>query len=173
MSGQLHFTARGSHWIGGWVGPRVGLDAVKKIKNLHCRESNTGRPARRYTYWPISVPKLHVDYLFNSAFIMEYVIQSWMTGQFYIVNCELGVMWKGSVTAGLSNAESAGAMAPVIYFPGALIYSSLQTNNTSEPTLLWGMGHYYCRGVINLSSLNSPLFHLFPVNFKIFQEILS
>jgi hypothetical protein len=34
--------------------------------------------------------------------------------------------------------------------------SSLQTNNTSEPTLLWGTGHYYCRGVINLSSLNSP-----------------
>jgi hypothetical protein len=34
--------------------------------------------------------------------------------------------------------------------------SSLQTNNSSEPTLLWGTGHYYCRGVINLSSLNSP-----------------
>jgi hypothetical protein len=34
--------------------------------------------------------------------------------------------------------------------------SSLQTNNASEPTLLWGKGHYYCRGVINLSSLNLP-----------------
>jgi hypothetical protein len=34
--------------------------------------------------------------------------------------------------------------------------SSLQTNNTSEPTLLWGTGHYYFRGVINLSLLNSP-----------------
>jgi hypothetical protein len=30
---------------GGWVGPRVGLDAVKR-KILHCRESNPGRPAR-------------------------------------------------------------------------------------------------------------------------------
>jgi hypothetical protein len=28
--------------------------------------------------------------------------------------------------------------------------------NASEPTLLWGTGHYYCRGVINLSSLSSP-----------------
>jgi hypothetical protein len=34
--------------------------------------------------------------------------------------------------------------------------SSLQTINTSEPTLFWGTDHYYCRGVINLSSLNSP-----------------
>jgi hypothetical protein len=33
---------------------------------------------------------------------------------------------------------------------------TLQTNNAFEPTLLWGTGHYYCRGVINLSSLNSP-----------------
>jgi hypothetical protein len=125
------------------------------------------------------------------------------------------------VRSGLSNAAPAGAMAPVIYFPGALIYSagfnvnqnfkkkyfwitvcfnffrsthmkmvfpllqscfllyqfycpltphfpftlkrkrrhlksSLQTNTASEPTLLWGTGHYYCRGVTNLSSLNSP-----------------
>jgi hypothetical protein len=26
-SGQLH--APGTHWIGGWVGPRAGLDAVE------------------------------------------------------------------------------------------------------------------------------------------------
>jgi hypothetical protein len=32
----------------------------------------------------------------------------------------------------------------------------LQRNNTCEPTLLRGTGHYYCRGVTNLSSLNSP-----------------
>jgi hypothetical protein len=24
----------GTHWLGGWVGPRVGLDAVKKKKSL-------------------------------------------------------------------------------------------------------------------------------------------
>jgi hypothetical protein len=37
--------APGTHRIGGWVGPRVGLDAVEKRKVLHCRESNPGRPA--------------------------------------------------------------------------------------------------------------------------------
>jgi hypothetical protein len=26
----------------------------------------------------------------------------------------------------------------------------ISSNNVSEPTLLWGTGHYYCRGVINL-----------------------
>jgi hypothetical protein len=36
----------GTHWIGGWVGPRAGLEAVEKRKNLSpCRESNPGRPA--------------------------------------------------------------------------------------------------------------------------------
>jgi hypothetical protein len=28
-----------THTIGGWVGPRVGLDAVEKSKILHCQES--------------------------------------------------------------------------------------------------------------------------------------
>jgi hypothetical protein len=31
--------------IGHWVGPRAGLDSVKKRKTLPCRESNTGRLA--------------------------------------------------------------------------------------------------------------------------------
>jgi hypothetical protein len=34
-----------NHWIGGWVGPRAGLDAVEKRKILHCRKSNPGPPA--------------------------------------------------------------------------------------------------------------------------------
>jgi hypothetical protein len=34
--------ATGTHWIGGWVGPRVGLDAVEKRKIVHYRESNPG-----------------------------------------------------------------------------------------------------------------------------------
>jgi hypothetical protein len=50
VSGQLHVPAAlppVPHWIGGWVGPRVGLDAVEKRKILPYRESNPGRPARR------------------------------------------------------------------------------------------------------------------------------
>jgi hypothetical protein len=48
VSGQLHAPrerAPGTHWIGGWVGPSVGLDAVDKIKFLHCRESIPGLPS--------------------------------------------------------------------------------------------------------------------------------
>jgi hypothetical protein len=36
--------ARGTLWIGGWVGSKAGLDAVEKRKILSCRESNPGRP---------------------------------------------------------------------------------------------------------------------------------
>jgi hypothetical protein len=50
-----HFTpveiAPDANWIGGWVGPRVSLDAVQKRNILPSRESNMGRPARRYTDW--------------------------------------------------------------------------------------------------------------------------
>jgi hypothetical protein len=34
------------HWIGVWVGPRVGLNATEKRKILHCRELNPGNPSR-------------------------------------------------------------------------------------------------------------------------------
>jgi hypothetical protein len=54
VSGQLHAPAAlplgeiapGTHWIGGWVGPRIGQDAVEKRKSVHCRESNPGRATR-------------------------------------------------------------------------------------------------------------------------------
>jgi hypothetical protein len=53
VCGQLHTlaalphgeTASGTHWIGGWVGPRAGMDAVEKINFFHCRGSKPGRPA--------------------------------------------------------------------------------------------------------------------------------
>jgi hypothetical protein len=49
--------APGTHWIGGWVGPRAVLDAVVKRKiPSPCRESNPRTPivqlvAQRYTDW--------------------------------------------------------------------------------------------------------------------------
>jgi hypothetical protein len=44
-----HFTHRerapGTHWIGGWVGPRAVLDAVVKRKiHCPCQESNPSTP---------------------------------------------------------------------------------------------------------------------------------
>jgi hypothetical protein len=43
----------GTHYIGGWVGPRVGLDAEATGKILcHCRGSNPGNPDRsQIRYW--------------------------------------------------------------------------------------------------------------------------
>jgi hypothetical protein len=62
VSGQLHapaalLQAPGTHWIGGWVGPRAVLDAVAKRKiPSPRRESNPRTPivlpvAQPYTYW--------------------------------------------------------------------------------------------------------------------------
>jgi hypothetical protein len=37
--------ARSTHWLGGWVDPRAGLDDVEKIKSSRAsRESKSGRP---------------------------------------------------------------------------------------------------------------------------------
>jgi hypothetical protein len=46
----------GIHWIGGWVGPRAGLNIMEKRKICHCREPNSGRIARRYTDRAIPTP---------------------------------------------------------------------------------------------------------------------
>jgi hypothetical protein len=64
VSGQLHAPADltsgqkvpVTHWTGGWVGPRFGLDAAEKIKIFHCQELNPYRPFRRYTYRAILAP---------------------------------------------------------------------------------------------------------------------
>jgi hypothetical protein len=48
--------APGTHWIGGCVGPRVGLDAVEKRKILHCRESNPGCSSRSPLLYRLNYP---------------------------------------------------------------------------------------------------------------------
>jgi len=48
VSGQLHIPAAlppgkeppGTHCIGGWVGPRVSLDVVKRKNHRPCQESD-------------------------------------------------------------------------------------------------------------------------------------
>jgi hypothetical protein len=49
----------------------------------------------------------------------------------------------------------------------------IPSNNTSEQTLLWGTGHYYCRGVINVFSLSSPSRALFCLQIKIISSELQ
>jgi hypothetical protein len=42
----------GTHWTGGWVGPRAGVDAGGRRKILYpCRGSNPDRPARSQTLY--------------------------------------------------------------------------------------------------------------------------
>jgi hypothetical protein len=70
VSGQRHAPAAlyprertpGTHWTGGWVGPRAGLDTEDRGKILcPCRESNLDRPVvqpvvRHYTAWANPAP---------------------------------------------------------------------------------------------------------------------
>jgi hypothetical protein len=46
----------GTHWIGGWLDPRDGLDAEEKTKKpSSCQGWDNGRPVRRYTDWAVPV----------------------------------------------------------------------------------------------------------------------
>jgi hypothetical protein len=68
-SGELHTPDRftpwlkvpGTDWVGGWVGPRTGLDAVaKRRKSVHCacRELNHSRLVRSLVCVLTQLPRL-------------------------------------------------------------------------------------------------------------------
>jgi hypothetical protein len=46
----------GIHWIGGWLGPRATLDAVKRDKSCPFRQSNPGRRTRSLSLSPLLLP---------------------------------------------------------------------------------------------------------------------
>jgi hypothetical protein len=65
VSGQRHVPAAflsgkeplGTHFIGGWVGTRAGLDAVEKSKiTFPCQESNPGHPTHSPSLHRLSCP---------------------------------------------------------------------------------------------------------------------
>jgi hypothetical protein len=60
----------GTHWIGGWVGPRVGLDDVEKRKLLTLTGFELrplGRPTRNQSLYRLPYPGSYLGnlYLFN------------------------------------------------------------------------------------------------------------
>jgi hypothetical protein len=60
----------GTHWVGGWVGPRTGQDAVvKKIILSPRQELNPGRRARSQALYRLRYPTLQ---LFNIAHTKKY-----------------------------------------------------------------------------------------------------
>jgi hypothetical protein len=53
-----------THWIGGWVGPRAGLDDVEKIKFLTLpglELRSLGRPARSQSLYLLRYPGSCID----------------------------------------------------------------------------------------------------------------
>jgi hypothetical protein len=61
--------ASGVYWLGGWVGPRSGLDAVEKRKILHRQESNPFPPALNPSLYRLSYPDSLYAYFSISVFI--------------------------------------------------------------------------------------------------------
>jgi hypothetical protein len=59
-----------THWMGGWMGPWICLDAVEDRKILHFRESKPGRPARSPPLYRLSYPdsSLNFVYIYSSGF---------------------------------------------------------------------------------------------------------
>jgi hypothetical protein len=56
--------AHGTQWIGDWVGPRAGSDAVEKREaSCPCRESNPGRNPLAGCYTDCTIPSFFNDAL--------------------------------------------------------------------------------------------------------------
>jgi hypothetical protein len=56
VGGEWSASLHGTHWIGGRVGPRAGLDAMEKRKILPYRGSNPGCPAHSLLLYHLSYP---------------------------------------------------------------------------------------------------------------------
>jgi hypothetical protein len=79
-SGPGRFTPRErapcTHYIGGWMGPRTGLDMTAKKKNfssLTCRKLNPGRPARTLVTILTELPRLCAFRSYKKKLIVSYI----------------------------------------------------------------------------------------------------
>jgi hypothetical protein len=93
VSGQRHAAAAlyppgertpGTHLIGDWVGPRVGLDAGARRKILcPCRGSNSDRPARSQTLYCLSYDLYEHDKKLSVFEKARNFLSSWVTAEVF------------------------------------------------------------------------------------------
>jgi hypothetical protein len=58
-----HERAPGTHWLGGWLGPRAGLDTEARGKILSlCWRSHPGHPVSNQTLCRLSYPQLPSEF---------------------------------------------------------------------------------------------------------------
>jgi hypothetical protein len=53
------------HWIGGWVGPRAGLDTVAKRKNPAMETSNKVYSDKKKVYWKMEKNTAKMSFLIS------------------------------------------------------------------------------------------------------------
>jgi len=87
VSGQLHFPPHsGTHWIGGRVGPRSGIDVLAKRQYpCRCWESNPGRPARSLVAVPAPTQRS-----FRIIILNVIVLACFLESRIYEFNLDLG-----------------------------------------------------------------------------------
>jgi hypothetical protein len=129
VSGELHGPAAlsprerapGTHWIGGWIVPRAGLDAVSKRKIPSLRpKSNPDHPivqsvASRYTGWAIH------SCVLCSVFCLAYSSQVSQIGTEFGIQLSF-IKISGLLTIGQIFSEECSYRSLVSKFVG-LIYS--------------------------------------------------
>jgi hypothetical protein len=82
--------APGTHCMGGWVGPRSGLDAEVRGKNFClCQGSNPGRPVRSQTLYWLGYPGTRSYNLSRSLcralFTLEETLWKFKTGRMNVI----------------------------------------------------------------------------------------
>jgi hypothetical protein len=71
--------ALGPYWIGGWVGPRTGLDSVEERKiSYPCRDLNSGPPVRGPSLYRLSYRGwCKYSSIFSVDFIADLKVYNW------------------------------------------------------------------------------------------------